>query len=530
MNSLVILFISVIFFIFGYKIYAKKVEVLFGLDQKRPTPALTKFDSVDFVPAKNWFILFGHHFASIAGAGPIIGPIIAAIAWGWLPALLWIIFGTVFIGAVHDYSILMVSVREGGDSIAQVSEVAVSKYARVIFSAFLWLTLILVIAVFLHFCAKTFVSEPRIVLPSLGLIPVAILTGFLLYRVKLHITGATLIGLILLVSLIIIGNIFPIVLPGNAMLTWSIILLVYCLFASVLPVNILLQPRDYLCGYLLFLGLAVGFAGLFITHPVMNIPAFTGWNTKTGPLWPFVFITVACGAVSGFHSLISSGTTSKQLANERDARKIGYGAMVAEGLVAVFAILALSSGIKGGNLAAAAKDPIGAFGIGFGALTDRFLFGMGSFVAITVLNAFILTTLDTTTRIARYVTQELFKIKNRYLATLIVITFGAILGLSGEWDRIWPAFATANQLTAALALIVVCCYLLSRKKNITMFLIPTAFMFVTTFVALLYQLKRFGGIQEKDPILFCVSLVLIILSGFMAIEGVRAILKIRRAN
>lgn len=528
MNSLIILGISIVFFIFGYKIYARYIETLFDLDPKRPTPALSKFDSLDYIPAKNWFVLFGHHFASIAGAGPIIGPIIAAVMWGWLPALLWIVLGTVFIGAVHDFSVLMVSVREKGCSIAEVSEAAISRKARIIFSLFLWLALILVIAVFLYLCANTFVNEPKIVIPSLGLIPVAILTGLLLYRLKMNIILATSIGLALLISLILAGNALPFALKGNAVFTWSIILLVYCFFASVLPVNILLQPRDYLCGYLLFLGLAVGFAGILLGGgPKVNLPAYTQWNTAQGSLWPFMFIVVACGAVSGFHALIASGTTSKQLASERHARRIGYGAMTLEGLVAVFAIIALSSGFKNGSLAFMLKDigPIRMFGEGYGVLTNNLLFGFGTFVAITVLNAFILTTLDTATRIGRYLTQELFKVNNRYLATFIVVLFSGILAISGKWEKIWPAFGAANQLTAALALIVVSCYLLTRKKNVNAILLPALFMFITTFVALLFQLSRF--LKQKDYILLSVAGALIILSVFMALEVITALRKLK---
>lgn len=532
MNSLTILFISIVFFVFGYRVYARRIEGLFDLDPKRPTPALSKFDSVDFVPAKNWFVLFGHHFASIAGAGPIVGPIIAAVLWGWLPALLWVIFGTIFVGAVHDFSVLMISVREGGSSIAEVSEDAISRRARIIFSLFVWLALILVIAVFLHLCAQTFVSEPKIVLPSLGLIPTAILVGFLLYRLKMHIVPATLIGLSLLIGLIFCGNIFPIVLGGNAMFVWSIALLIYCFFASVLPVNILLQPRDYLCGYLLFLGMGIGILGVIIRRPEVTIPAYTGWQTTQGPLWPFVFIIVACGAVSGFHALIAGGTTSKQLANERHARRIGYGAMVAEGLVAVFAVIALSSGFKNTNLSSVLAElgPIQMFGKGYGVLTNNLLFGFGGFVAITILNAFILTTLDTATRIGRYLTQELFKIKNRYLATVVVVILSAGLAFSGHWQKIWPMFGAVNQLTAAMALLVVCCYLLSRRKSVNMFLIPTLFMFITTFVALLFQLRRYASADGRDYVLFSMSLILIVLSGVMAFESIKAIAKIRKAG
>lgn len=523
MNSLYILFIALACFVLGYRFYSRRVAGLFGLDARRQTPALSRGDGVDYVPARNWFVLFGHHFASIAGAGPIIGPIIAAVYWGWLPALLWIVLGTIFVGAVHDFGVLMVSLRQGGCSIAQVSQQAISRRARIIFSLFVWLALILVIGVFLYLCVNTFVHQPMVVLPSLGLIPVALLTGFLLYRVKMGMVPVTIIGLLSLIALIIGGTIFPVGLGPSAQLIWSAVLLLYCFFASVLPVNVLLQPRDYLCGYLLFLGLAAGFIGLCWNHPQINFPAYTSWNTQQGAFWPFAFIIVACGAVSGFHALIAGGTTAKQLPNERYARRIGYGAMVCEGVVAVLVVLALGSIVGDDNLVGLLKDigPVRMFGRGFGALTDKLFFGLGGFVAITVLNAFILTTLDTATRIGRYLTQELFGIKSRYLATFIVVLLSGALAFSGQWQRIWPAFGAANQLTAALALTVVSCYLFSRGQKIKIVLLPALFMFGTTFVALLLQLRRFFA--QRDYVLLVIIGVLIVLSLIMAVETIKAL-------
>ena len=240
MSSLAILFFGIFVFYFGYRFYAERIVNLFSIDPQRPTPALAKYDGVDYIPAKNWLVLFGHHFSSIAGAGPIIGPVIGCIYWGWLPSLLWVVFGTVLIGGVHDFVALMTSVREGGSSIAEISKDSISKKAKIIFSAFVWLALILVIAVFAYLCAKTFVMETKIILPSLGLIPVAVLVGFMIYVKKYNLTFSTVAGLGLLAGLLFLGERVPVNIGGNAVVIWTIVLLIYCFVASVTPVNILL--------------------------------------------------------------------------------------------------------------------------------------------------------------------------------------------------------------------------------------------------------------------------------------------------
>lgn len=519
MNSLIIVVLSLLLFFWGYRFYAKRLEWLWQIDTKRCTPAFSKFDRVDYVPAKNWPILFGHHFASIAGAGPIIGPVIAVMLWGWFPALLWVIFGTIFIGGVHDFGSLITSVREGGSSIADIAQRVISKRAKLIFSLFVWLALILVIAVFAFLCADTFVKEPRIVLPSLGLIPVAMIVGYLLYILKVKSVLATIFGLTSLAGLILLGNIFPI---NMNLHLWLFVLFVYCYFASVLPVNILLQPRDYLSSFLLFLGTGAGYLGLLVSHPRMSMPYFHRWNASEGLLWPTLFVTIACGAVSGFHTLIAGGTTSKQIANERDAKRIGYGGMVAEGIVAVLTIIAV--GILFGpkeNFIASLKSigPISIYGKGYSLLTRSILGKYGIFIAMFILNAFILTTLDTATRISRYITEELFGVKNRFLSTLVIIIFSASLALSGKWNRIWPAFGASNQLVAALALFVLTCWLLSKAERIRAVLLPAIFMFLTTVAALIFQANRY--FHQRDTILFIVAILLIGLAGFMLYEIVR---------
>ncbi|MFZ5800946.1 MAG: carbon starvation protein A, partial [Candidatus Omnitrophota bacterium] len=420
----------------------------------------------------------------------------------------------------HDFGALMTSVRQGGKSIADIADEAISRKAKIIFSLFVWLALVLVVGVFTYFCADTFVKEPKIVLPSLGLIPVAMLVGFLLYNLRKNLTVATLLGLGLLALLLFLGNIFPVVIPGNGLLIWSLILLVYCYFASILPVNILLQPRDYLSSYLLFAGVGFGYLGMIFLHPAISAPAFVAWNSDSGALWPMLFVTVACGAISGFHSLIASGTSSKQIANEGDARKIGYGGMIAEGIVALLAVLAVCAGLSKINLPQQLQEmgPVRLFAAGYQSLSSPLLKGFGGFIAITVLNAFILTTLDTATRIGRYLTEELTGIKNPYLSTLAVVVCGGSLALSGKWNKIWPAFGASNQLVAALALVVLSAWLLCKGKPLRYTIFPALFMLITTVVALIYQ--GWGYLAGKDYILLAVSLALTALSGFMLREAI----------
>lgn len=516
MNSLSIVFISLVLFFLAYRFYARKLESLWHIDPKRSTPAYSKFDSVDYIPARNWLVLFGHHFASIAGAGPIIGPVIAVMLWGWLPALLWVVLGTILIGGVHDFGSLITSVREGGSSVADIAQHVISRRAKILFCLFVWLALILVIAVFAYLCADTFVKESRIVLPSLGLIPVAVLVGYLLYHLKANSVLSTIFGLTCLTGLIFWGNSLPI---NSTLTVWLLVLFIYCYFASVLPVNILLQPRDYLSSFLLFFGMGAGYVGLLLSRPTINMPSFRNFNTTEGYLWPALFVTVACGATSGFHALIASGTTSKQIASERHVKRIGYGGMVAEGLVAVLTIIAVAVLFNNkSDFATILKTtgPIGIFGKGYGLITQGVLRNQGAFIAITILNAFILTTLDTATRISRYLTEELFKLKNRYLSTLLIIILSASLALSGKWNRIWPVFGASNQLVAALALFVLSCWLLSKNKSLRFTLWPAFFMLITTIAALAQGAVKY--FIQRDIILLSVSIILIVLAGFMVYE------------
>lgn len=538
MNSLLIGIIALFLLFLGYKFYGKIAERLWQIDPKRKTPAIEKPDGVDYVPAKNWLILFGHHFASIAGAGPIIGPVIVCCCWGWLPAVIWIVLGSIFLGGMHDFSSLLLSVRHGGKSIGNIAESVVNYRTKIIFSLFLWLALILIVAVFAAVGGQTLASAPRVVIPTFGLILDAILIGLMIYKWKINQTVSTIIGIVILFAFIILGYYFPLSIAGGAR-SWIKILLLYAFIASVIPVNILLQPRDYLAAFVLFFGLGFGFLGLILTHPTMSTPAYISWKGSQGSLWPMLCVIVACGAISGFHCLVASGTTAKQLPNEKDAKKIGYGAMIAEGVLAILAVLAVSAGLhwtkSSGHLNLIYPEImkkegwIVTFGKGYGELTKPIFGALGMLIGIMMLKTFVMTTLDSATRITRYITEELlgesFKIKllkNRYLSTLIIIAFAGWLAL-GNWKTIWPVFGAANQLVAALALLIISVYLLSKNRPVIYTLLPGIFMLATTIVALLYQANSF--LRSGKFLLGSVACALLILSAFVILESINVVRK-----
>ena len=359
MSALWILFGALIWFTAGYWWYGRRLSKALGIDPQRATPAHTRRDGTDYVPAKNWLVLFGHHFSSICGAGPIIGPALAVAYWGWAPAIIWLLVGAVLMGAVADFTSLFVSIRSDGHSITEVARPEISRRARLLFSWFIWLALVLVIAVFAIFAARTFIADASAVVPSFGLIPIALLTGYLLYRTALSNRLVTFIGLTLLLLTLILGVKLPVELPSVFGLapesTWIIVLLLYCFVASITPVNVLLQPRDYLAVFLLFAAIGIGVLGAVVTRPQMQPEAIHSFTPAAwpgaGPLWPMLFVTIACGAISGFHSLVSSGTTCKQIATEGHACRIGYGGMLVEGLVGVLVLICVGAALTRSELA-----------------------------------------------------------------------------------------------------------------------------------------------------------------------------------
>ncbi len=559
-NSLVVAGFVFGALLLGYLFYGRFIARLWGIDPARKTPAMERPDGIDYVPARHWTVLFGHHFSSIAGAGPIIGPVLACFYFGWLPALIWIVIGSIYLGAVHDFSALMASLRHKGQSIAQVAEAVMGKRTKIIFALFIWLALVLVIAVFAFSAANTLTKEPRVVLPTFGLIGVAVFTGFLIYRWNMNQLLATIIGVGLLLGLMILGYHLPLqiqkiggVFAEHPVQCWTVILLLYGYAASVTPVNILLQPRDYLATFVLYFGMLLAFVGLMVTHPPMRSPALTSFSTIKGPMWPMLFVIVACGAISGFHSLIASGTTSKQLSNERYAKRIGYGAMIFEGMLAGLAVLCVCAGLYWTDnpkwnfqelMSSSPPNWLLAFGRGYGRITGstvaRFSGGdldsgmiLGSLIGIITIKTFIMTTLDSATRIGRYVSEELFgsalRIKlfrNRFVSTIPIIALAAYLALT-NWASIWPVFGAANQLVAALALLVVTVLLMQLGKPSKYTLYPTVFMLLTTVGALVYQI---GWVFLPDGkwLLAVIAVVLIVLAGVMTAEGIATGRKLRR--
>ena len=545
MSSLIIAFILILWLILGYKIYGSFLErKVIKADDSRLTPANELKDGIDYLPAKK-ALLFGHHFSSIAGAGPILGPLLGVLYFGWLGALLWVALGSIFLGAVHDYFSLMISVQNKGTSLADISEKTLGFRTKIIFSVFLWLSLTLVIAVFAVVASQTLVSQPEIVIPTFGLIFIAMIFGWLIYRIGINVIAGTTIALILLFSFIYIGELLPVKLPAqilgmSSQSFWFYILIIYTLFASSLPVWFLLQPRDYISTWILFFGLGLGYLGLLVSHPTLNAPAFVSFSSRGGPLWPMLFVIIACGAISGFHSVVAGGTTAKQLPNESSGKLIGYGGMVTEAALAGLVILIAAGALIWDPSASENQfgfqylmtsqgDPIKTFATGYG----RFISSLpgltlvtGMFFGMVMLNAFVLTTLDTATRLGRFIFSELLGkkaslFKNRWFSSLIIIVFAAILGGTEGYKAIWPVFGASNQLVAALALIVVSSYLVGVKKPKKYTIYPAYFMLLTTLAALIYQGYYFfrGG----SLLLGIVSFILIILAIIIVYDA-RAIL------
>lgn len=545
MNALIVAFALILWLVLSYKIYGSFIEKkVIQVDNSRITPAREFHDGIDYSPSKK-MLLFGHHFSSIAGAGPILGPLLGVLYFGWLGALLWVALGSVFLGAVHDFTSLMTSIRNKGTSLADISEKTLGMRTKIIFSIFLWLALALVISVFAVVASQTLVYQPEIVIPTFGLIFIAMIIGWLIYQKGIHVIPSTTLAILLLFFLIYIGELFPVKLPGQILgmsdqSVWFYILIIYSLFASSLPVWFLLQPRDYISTWILFFGLGMGYLGLIFAHPMINAPAFVSFSSKGGPLWPILFVIIACGAISGFHSAVASGTTAKQLPNESSGKLIGYGAMVTEaalaGLVIFIAASALTwdpSGIESPfgfqYLMISLGDPIKAFATGYGKLLSSLpglTLATGSFFAMLMLNAFVLTTLDTGTRLGRFIFSELLGkqipvFNNRWIASLVILIFAAVLGTTEGYKAIWPVFGASNQLVAALALIVVSSYLISMKKPSKYTTYPAFFMLLTTFAALIYQGVNF--FKAESYLLGIVSIILILLASIIVYDA-RAIL------
>ncbi len=514
---------------FAYRYYGEFITRKLSVDNKNKTPSHTMYDGVDYCPAKTP-VLVGHHFASIAGAGPIVGPIIAA-SFGWIPVYVWIIFGAIFIGGVHDYTSIVASIRHKGKSIGQIIDRYIGHNGKKLFLLFAWATLILVIAVFMLIVASTFASIPSSGTSSLLFILLAVAFGLTVYRFKAPLWLSSIIGVALLFFCIYLGNIFPLQLSSQE---WIYILIGYIFIASVTPVWILLQPRDYLNSFFLYALMIAGILGLFFTMPEVHLAPVTNFNIdKIGFLFPALFVTVACGAISGFHSIVGSGTTSKQLDKESDARVVGYGSMLIEGILAVLALLSVASLDQQHFLELLeTKGAVAAFSIGVANFIHNIpLLGISTEVATNfaalAVSAFALTTLDTATRLARFSFQEFFEVKekkeqsilvkNRYVATTITVAFGAALTFSGQTMSIWPVFGSANQLLAAIALLAITVWIANMKLNYSFTIYPMIFMFAVTLTAL--STLFYTNIINNNYVLSLISVLLFVLALILVYQS-----------
>ena len=522
MSSLVLIIGSIIVFIVAYITYGAWLAKQWGVDPTRKTPANEINDGIDYVPTKP-AVLLGHHFASIAGAGPINGPIQAAI-FGWVPVLLWIVLGSIFVGGVHDFGSLFASVRHKGKSIGEVIHANMGRKGMMLFSVFAWLTLLLVVAAFTNIVASTFAKVPAAASSSMMFIVLAIGFGYLVYRKGVSLKIGTIVGVALLFLCVYLGYLFPLQLSLN---TWIIIMMVYIFAASTAPVWILLQPRDYLNSFLLYAMIAGAVIGIVIYNPSIQLPAVTAFNVGGQYMFPMLFVIVACGAISGFHSLVGSGTTSKQIDNEKDSRAIGYGAMLIEGVLAVIALITAAY-ISNAELTELLKGgPVNVFSSGVGTFMSKFgiPFDIGkSFVALAV-SAFALTSLDTATRLGRFIFQEFFDnpesekqpiLTNMYVSTAITVLIGGYLA-AGGYARIWPIFGSANQLLAALSLLAIAVWLKKIGRNYHMLTFPMVFMLVVTLSALVLLIK--SNLAAGNYILVVFPVLLFILAIILAKEG-----------
>ena len=566
MNGILLLVICSVCLLAGYVFYGRYLCKKWGVGENdQPTPAHTMEDGVDYVPAPAP-VLMGHHFSSIAGAGPITGPISAVAAgFGWGACALWIVIGGIFFGGVHDFGALIASVRHGGKSIGEIISANMSKRAKRLFIIFSYLTLILVVAAFSSIVAGTFAAtfvdgavdlaaseaNARVAMVSLLFIAIAIVFGFAVYRRNVPMSTASVIGVLGIVAIIAIGmNFHPIYLSSK---TWMWIVGIYITVASVAPVWILLQPRDYLSSFLLYAMLSLAVIAVLMGNPSMSsLPVLNTPNNPT-PVFPVLFTTIACGAISGFHSLVSSGTTSKQLDKEADAKPIAYGGMLLECVLAVLTLCATAYAysLKGTEFELTGATAI--FGGGIAGMIDPSrgsLYNILYTLLVLTYSAFCLTSLDTATRLARFMFQEFWLdgtkgetpdnvtgykkvLANPYVATIITVILGILLGLNG-YAKIWALFGSANQLLAALGLLAVATWLGNVGKDNKMFLIPMAFMLFVTVASLAINTTTQwaaiakGGADWGPWAQVILGVLLIVLAVVLAIEGVVTIYKQRK--
>ena len=550
MNGMLLLSGVIVLFLIAYLGYGAFLKRTFGIDNSRPCPSETKKDGIDYIPTP-LCVLFGHHFASIAGAGPIVGPVLAAYL-GWGPAMMWIVLGCIFIGSMHDFAAMFLSVRNDGRSIAYIIEKELGYAGRQIFLFFCVATLILVVAVFTSQVASSFVTNPAVATSSILFIIIAPVFGIMTGKKILGLAEGTLVFVPILFVCVWAGTLMPfdlIKLTGcskaAATNIWAVVLLYYALCASILPVWVLLQPRDYLNSYLLYVMMILGFAGIACYRPELHVPAFACKSSITPGLFPLLFVTIACGACSGFHAIVASGTSSKQIAKENHVLPVGYGGMLIEGVLATMTIISvcylnldeLKAMLNGPDKvppAVAFAKGLAQFSTKLGLSYDAAL----NFVSLSI-SAFMLTSLDTATRLARFIWQEMVLPKgsaessdntatqpvmsptrqffaSRWTSTVIIILLGGWLVLSGEGNHIWPIFGAGNQLLAALTLLAVSLWLMRTKRPVLFALLPMFFMLLISGWALVILIKQ--NISKNWSLVFIAAFLLVMALALLALS------------
>ena len=559
MNAAVIALICLLLLFIGYRFYSKFLSsyIFRTSDSDETTPAVEFNDGVDYVPTKK-HVLFGHHFSSIAGAAPILGPAIAII-WGWVPALVWVVLGSIFMGAVHDYGALVISARNKGKSIGQITESIIGKRSKMLFLTVIFLLVFIVIAVFAYIIATLFVNYPSTVIPINFQIIIAIFIGWWAYKKKKSLLLPSLAALLLLYYMIYVGFQYPVHLPeymwvnGSEVMTWILFLLVYGFVASILPVWTLLQPRDYINSHQLIVGLIAIYLGIIVAQPIMDAPAFK-LSGNPIPWFPFLFITIACGAISGFHGLVSSGTTAKQLANMKDSRFIGYGGMIGEATLAIAATIAVAAGFENSaawhnhydnfELAKGLGPKLSAFVNGTAGflseigITQTMIDAQGNsrslaaaFIGVMVIS-FAATSLDTAVRIQRYIIGEIGEAirfrplaENRYLQSAAAVLFSLVLVLSDGTGagglKLWPLFGATNQLLGSLTLLVISLWLYQHGRQYWYTLAPMLFITAITFIATYFNLLMY--LDGENYLLVTIALVIGVSQLWIIFEGIKTI-------
>jgi carbon starvation protein len=561
MGALFIMVLAFVGFIVMYNLYGKYIgNKIFNLSESANVPAVDMEDGIDYVPTKKE-VIFGHHFTSIAGTGPIVGPAIAII-WGWAPALIWVFLGSIIMGAVHDFGALIISMRNQGKSIAEYTSKYVNGRTRILFFIIVFLELWIVIAIFGLVIAVVFAIYPTSVLPVWCEILIALALGHAIYKRKASVMTWSVVAVVVMYITVFIGAYVPLVMPSIAGIpatgVWTIILLIYAFIASTLPVTTLLQPRDFINSHQLLIAMALLILGVLFSAFSGNLdivaPAVQAAPEGAPPMWPFLFITIACGAISGFHSLVSSGTSAKQVRSESDSLFVGYGSMLMEGSLATLVIIAVSAGIGMGYVTKSGETLVGvsawtthysswAAAAGLGSKITAFVdgsanmiasIGLSKHIAVVIMGVFVAsfagTTLDTATRIQRYVVSELFTdlkldfLAGKYVATFIAVATALALafatGAGGKGAlKLWPLFGATNQTLAALALLIIAIYLKTKGGQKWLFaFLPMVFMAIMTIWALVLNQGAFG--DKHILLLQIINAIILVVAVWIVIEGV----------